>query len=45
MNGIRMIKLFGWEIRIASQVNAKREEELRLQKKKRLLEGVVMQVS
>ncbi|PIL29356.1 ATP-binding cassette transporter [Ganoderma sinense ZZ0214-1] len=37
MNVIRMIKLFGWEPRIAKQLNQKREEELVAIRKNRLL--------
>ena len=37
MNVIRMIKLFGWEPRIAGQLNAKREEELAAVRRNRML--------
>ncbi|PIL29334.1 ATP-binding cassette transporter [Ganoderma sinense ZZ0214-1] len=37
MNVIRMIKLFGWEPRIAKQLNQKREEELVAIRKNRML--------
>ncbi|KAI0768312.1 P-loop containing nucleoside triphosphate hydrolase protein [Trametes elegans] len=37
MNVIRMIKLFGWEPRMAEQLDKKREEELRLVRKSKLL--------
>ncbi len=36
MNVIRMVKLFGWESRIATQLNEKRELELVSVKKNRL---------
>lgn len=36
MNVIRMIKLFGWEPRIAAQINEKREEELVAVKRNRM---------
>ena len=38
MNVIRMIKLFGWEPRVNDQLAGKREDELRYQRKYRLLE-------
>jgi len=38
MNVIRMIKLFGWEPRVGKQLAEKREEELELVKKSKLLE-------
>ncbi|KAI0640442.1 P-loop containing nucleoside triphosphate hydrolase protein [Trametes meyenii] len=37
MNVIRMVKLFGWEHRIAAQLDAKREEELIAVRKSKLL--------
>jgi len=37
MNVIRMIKLFGWEKKIKSQVEEKREEELKWYKKRQIL--------
>ncbi|KAI0746563.1 P-loop containing nucleoside triphosphate hydrolase protein [Daedaleopsis nitida] len=37
MNVIRMIKLFGWEHRIASQLNMRREEELVTVRRSRIL--------
>ena len=37
MSVIRMIKLFGWEPRIAGQLNAKREEELAAVRRNRML--------
>ncbi|KZT67108.1 multidrug resistance-associated ABC transporter [Daedalea quercina L-15889] len=37
MNVIRMIKLFGWEPRVAAQTSEKREEELKLVEKNKLL--------
>ena len=37
MNVIRMIKLFGWEPRIAKQLNQKREEELVAIRRNRML--------
>ena len=40
MNVIRMIKLFGWEPRVAAQLSEKREEELELIKKNKLLDLV-----
>ena len=36
MNVIRMIKLFGWEPRIATQLNEKREQELVSVKRNRM---------
>lgn len=38
MNVLRMIKLFGWERKVNGQVEEKREEELRLLWKRKLLE-------
>ena len=38
MNVIRMIKLFGWEPRIKEEIGEKREEELRIIKKRQLLD-------
>ncbi|KAH9829684.1 uncharacterized protein C8Q71DRAFT_887948 [Rhodofomes roseus] len=38
MNVIRMIKLFGWEPRVTEQLAEKREEELELVKKNKLLD-------
>ena len=38
MNVIRMIKLFGWESRIAAQLNAKRADELAAVRWYRLLD-------
>ena len=38
MNVLRMIKLFGWERKVNEQAEEKREEELRLLRKRRLLE-------
>ena len=38
MNVIRMIKLFGWEPRIKEEIGEKREEELRIIKKRHLLD-------
>ncbi|CCM01503.1 uncharacterized protein FIBRA_03559 [Fibroporia radiculosa] len=43
MNVIRMVKLFGWEPRVAEQLSKKREDELRFQWKYRLL-GLVNDV-
>ena len=40
MNVIRMIKLFGWEPRVSAQLSEKREEELELVKKNKLLDLV-----
>ena len=40
MNVIRMIKLFGWEPKVAAQLSEKREEELELVKKNKLLDLV-----
>lgn len=40
MNVIRMIKLFGWEPKVAAQLSEKREEELELIKKNKLLDLV-----
>ncbi len=37
MNVIRMVKLFGWEPRIAKQLNEKREAELVSVRKNRML--------
>ena len=37
MNVIRMIKLFGWEPRIAARLGEKRVEELRTVRKFRIL--------
>ena len=37
MNGIRMIKLFGWEPRIKAQLDEKRAEELVAVRKSRML--------
>lgn len=37
MNVIRMIKLFGWEPRVAAQLSEKRAEELRLVKLNKIL--------
>ena len=37
MSAIRMIKLFGWEHRIADQMNARRERELAAVYRTRLL--------
>ena len=37
MNVIRMIKLFGWEPRIAKQLDQKREEELVAIRRNRML--------
>lgn len=37
MNVIRMIKLFGWEPRVASQLSKKRDEELQLVKRNKVL--------
>ena len=37
MNVIRMIKLFGWEPRIAAQLSEKREKELVSIRKSRML--------
>lgn len=36
LNVIRMIKMFGWEKKIESQVGRKRDEELHFMQKKRL---------
>lgn len=38
MNVIRMIKLFGWEPRMNNEISEKRDEELRVIKKRQLLE-------
>ena len=40
MNVIRMIKLFGWEPRVKEEIGEKREEELRIIKKRQLLDLV-----
>ncbi|KAF8610181.1 P-loop containing nucleoside triphosphate hydrolase protein [Ceratobasidium sp. AG-I] len=40
---IRMIKLFGWESKVKSRIEEKREEELRWYKKKQLV-GLVTQI-
>ncbi|EJF61844.1 P-loop containing nucleoside triphosphate hydrolase protein [Dichomitus squalens LYAD-421 SS1] len=40
LNVIRMIKLFGWEPRVAGQVKARREAELKLLRKSRFVELV-----
>lgn len=37
MNVIRMIKLFGWEPRVAAQLSEKRVDELDLVKKNKFL--------
>ncbi|TCD68828.1 hypothetical protein EIP91_009695 [Steccherinum ochraceum] len=37
MNGIRMVKLFGWEPKISQQLGEKRDEELRAIRKHKLL--------
>ena len=37
MNVIRMIKLFGWEPRVAAQLSEKRAEELKLVKTNKVL--------
>ena len=37
MSVIRMIKLFGWEPRVAAQLRGERDEELRLVKMRKLL--------
>lgn len=38
MNIIRMIKLFGWESRVNDEINGKRDEELRVLKRRQLME-------
>jgi hypothetical protein len=38
MNVLRMIKLFGWERKIEAQVETKREEELQLVWKRKVLD-------
>lgn len=38
MNIIRMIKLFGWESRVSDEINEKRDDELRVLKKRQLME-------
>ena len=38
MSVIRMIKLFGWERRILDQLTERRDEELLLDKKSKLLD-------
>lgn len=38
MSVLRMIKLFGWERKIQAQVEEKREEELRLVWKRKILD-------
>lgn len=38
MNVVRMIKLFGWEQRVAAQIEERREAELVLLSKSRWLE-------
>ena len=38
MNVIRMIKLFGWEPRVADQLAQKREDELKYIRKNKILE-------
>lgn len=40
MSVLRMIKLFGWERRIQDQIEAKREEELKLVWKRKVLDLV-----
>jgi hypothetical protein len=40
MNVIRMIKLFGWEARMNEKLAEQRDEELKYQKKRQLLELV-----
>ncbi|CCO27944.1 ATP-binding cassette transporter abc4 Short=ABC transporter abc4 [Rhizoctonia solani AG-1 IB] len=44
MNVIRMIKLFGWEKKVISQVEEKREEELEYYKKRQFLGLVNMNI-
>ncbi len=41
MNVIRMIKLFGWEDRMASQLDEKREAELQSVRRTRILNACV----
>lgn len=38
MSTIRMIKLFGWGSRMTDKVSTKRDQELKLQRQRRLLE-------
>ena len=38
MNVIRMIKLFGWEPKVADQIASKREDELSFIRKYKILE-------
>ncbi|CEL51761.1 ATP-binding cassette transporter abc4 OS=Schizosaccharomyces pombe (strain 972 / ATCC 24843) GN=abc4 PE=3 SV=1 [Rhizoctonia solani AG-1 IB] len=45
MNVIRMIKLFGWEKKVISQVEEKREEELEYYKKRQFLGLVNMNIN
>ena len=40
LNVVRMIKLFGWEPRVASQVEDRREAELKLIRKMKYMELV-----
>jgi hypothetical protein len=40
MGVLRMIKLFGWEAKINQQVEEKREEELRLVWKRKILDMI-----
>lgn len=41
MSGIRMIKLFGWEGRTAAQLDQKREEELVVVRKTKILTACI----
>lgn len=38
MNIIRMIKLFGWESRVNDEINEKRDDELKVLKRRQLME-------
>lgn len=38
INVLRMVKLFGWEDRVMSQIKEKRDTELKVLRKKRLWE-------
>ncbi|KAG8882435.1 hypothetical protein FRB97_008251 [Tulasnella sp. 331] len=45
INVVRMIKLFGWEDKVMSQISEKRDTELRVLRKKRLWDYANMNVS
>ena len=38
MHAVRMIKLFGWEMRVQQNISVRREEELRLVWRRKLLQ-------